>query len=138
MHIIRNRAADEAAIKTADVTVESIVVETTAWVRKMKDQRIDTVDQELFHIIAAINSSAYARKVDVFIGTLVTDNVSSNANDTDVTLEHAEETISETADIRREFFSKVLKALGILKTETKRMPRQSQSLGVRQSSVASR
>jgi hypothetical protein len=134
-HIIRNRAADESAIKTADVTVESVVVETTAWVRKMKDQRIDTVDQELFHIMAAINSSGYGGKVDVFIGTLVTDNVSSNANDTDVTLEHAEETISATGDIRREFFSKVLKALGILKTETKRMPRRSQSLEIRQSSL---
>jgi hypothetical protein len=138
VHIIRNRAADEAAIKTADVTVESVVVETTAWVRKMKDQRIDTVDQELFHIIAGIDSSAYAAKVDVFVGTLVTDNVSSNANDNDVTLEHAEETISATADIRREFFSKVLKALGVLKTETKRMPRRSQWLEIRQANFASR
>jgi hypothetical protein len=137
-HIIRNRAADEAAIKSADVTVESVVVETTTWVRKMKDQRIDTVDQELFHIMAAINSSAYADKVNVFVGTLVTDNVSSNANDTDVTLEHAEETISATGDIRREFFSKVLKALGILKAETKRMPRRSQSPEKRASSWAAR
>jgi len=126
-HIIRNKAAGEAAIKTADVSVESVVVETTAWVRKMKAQRIDTVDQELFHIMNAINSSPAAGKVGVFIGTLVTDNVSSNAQNNDTTLEGAEETIAATSDIRREFFSKVLKTLGIVKKETRWMPGRSES-----------
>ena len=124
-HLIRNRAADEAAIKTRDITVESVVVETTKWASTMKAHRIDTVDQELFHIMNAINSSTYAAKVDFFAGHLVTDNVSSNADDTSMTLEHAEEVISATSDIRRKFFSKVLKTLGILKTESKGMPRRS-------------
>jgi hypothetical protein len=137
-HIIRNRAAGGAGVKTADVSVESVVIETTAWVRKMKDQRIDTVDQELFHIMSAINSSAHAGRVDVFAGTLVTDNVSSNAQNNDMTLEHAEETISATSDIRRGFFSKVLKTLGILKKETRWMPRRSESPEKRPSSLATR
>jgi hypothetical protein len=122
IHMIRNRAADKAAIKTADVSVESVVVETTTWARQMKDQRLDTVDQELFHIMNAINASAYATNVAFFAGTLVTDNVSSNAQHNDRTLERAEETIAATSDIRREFFSKVLKELGVLKKETIRTP----------------
>ena len=128
VHLVRNRAAQEGAIKTADVSVESIVVETTKWARRMKEQRVKTVDQELFHIMDAINSSPYAGKVDVLAGHLVTDNVSSNANDTEPTLEHAEETISATSDIRREFLSKILRKIGILKNKTSRLPRRSRSL----------
>jgi hypothetical protein len=86
----------------------------------------------------AINSSPYAAKVDVFVGTLVTDNVSSNVQNTEMTLEHAEEVISATANIRREFFSKVLKTLGILKKETRGMPRRSQSPEIRPSSFLGR
>ncbi|HEY7553328.1 MAG TPA: hypothetical protein VIH18_00855 [Candidatus Binatia bacterium] len=127
VHIIRNRAADQTATKTADVSVESVVVETTQWAKYMKDHRIDTVDQELFHIMNAINSSPYAGKVELFIGTLVTDNVSSDARNRDMTVEHAEEVISKTADIRREFLSKVLKQIGILKNEAAGPLRQSPS-----------
>ncbi len=123
--LVRNRAAQEGAIKTADVSVESIVVETTKWARRMKEQRVKTVDQELFHIMDGINSSPYA---DVLAGHLVTDNVSSNANDAEPTLEHAEETISATSDIRREFLSKILRKIGILKNKTSRLPRRSRSL----------
>jgi hypothetical protein len=93
----------------------------------MKAQGVKTVDQELFHIMNAINSSPYAGKVDVFIGTLVTDNVSSNAQNNDMTLEHAEEVISATAEIRRQFLSKVLKKLDILKNETSEITNRSQS-----------
>ena len=128
VHLVRNRAAQEGAIKTADVSVESIVVETTKWARRMREQGVETVDQELFHIMDAINSSPYAGKVDVLAGHLVTDNVSSNANDTEPTLEHAEETISATSDIRREFLSKILRKIGILKNKTSRLPRRSRSL----------
>ncbi|HEY5614852.1 MAG TPA: hypothetical protein VIL52_02440 [Bacteroidota bacterium] len=138
VHIIRNKAADEAATKTAAVSVESVVVETTKWVTTMKAHGVNTVDQELFPIVNAINSSAYAAKVDVFAGTLVTDNVSSNAQNNDMTLEHAEATIAATVNIRREFFSKVLKTLGILKKETRGMPRRSQSPEIRPSSFAGR
>jgi hypothetical protein len=127
VHIIRNKAADEAATKTVAVSVESVVVETTKWVTTMKAHGVNTVDQELFPIMNAINSSPYAAKVDVFVGTLVTDNVSSNAQNTEMTLEHAEEVISATADIRRQFLSKVLKKLGILKNETSEIPNRSPS-----------
>jgi hypothetical protein len=119
VHMIRNRAADEGDTQTADVSVENVLVETTQWVMKTKAFGVHTVDQELFHIMNAINSSPYtAGKVDIFIGTLVTDNVSSNAQNTAMTLEHAEEVISATAEIRRQFLSKVLKKLGILKNKT--------------------
>jgi hypothetical protein len=127
VHLIRNKAAAEGAVKTANVTVESVVVETTQWARNMKSRRIDTVDQELFHIVNAINSSAHAAKVDLFAGHVVTDNVSWNAQETDLTLEHAEEVISSTADIRRQFFSKVLRKLGILKNEKSGLPNRSQT-----------
>jgi hypothetical protein len=94
----------------------------------MKEQRVKTVDQELFHIMDGINSSPYAGKVDVLAGHLVTDNVSSNANDTEPTLEQAEETISATSDMRREFLSNILRKIGILKNKTSRLPRRSTSL----------
>lgn len=123
VHMIRNRAADEAASKAADVSVESVIVETTTWVKEMKARGLKTVDQELFHIINAINSSAYARKLDLYIGTLVTDNVSSDVHDTGLTLEHAEEIISQTAGRRREFLANVLRKIGVLKNNLERMPR---------------
>jgi hypothetical protein len=55
-----------------------------------------------------------------------------------MTLEHAEEVISATSDIRREFFSKVLKTLGILRRETRAMSGRSLSPAKRVSSWAPR
>jgi len=131
VQIVRNRAAVQAAIKTADVSVDSVLMETTKWVERMKAYGVKTVDQELFHIINAINSSEHAGKVEIFAGHLVTDNVSSNANDTDLTLEHAEEIISATSEIRKEFLSKTLTKIAILKNRTSSLPRRSQSLEMR-------
>jgi hypothetical protein len=119
VHIIRNRGVDYALAKTNHVSVASVVVETTAWAKKMKEQRVDTVDQELFHIVNAINSSPESMKITFFAGQIVTDNVLSSTNATD-TLESAQETISATAESRRAFFSKVLKVLGILNNQTDR------------------
>jgi hypothetical protein len=138
VHIIRNGAADEAIMKTANVTVESVVVETTKWVTEMKNRRVNTVDQELFHIMNAINSSAYADQVEAYVGTLVVDNVSSDAADAGMTLEHAEKVISETADVRRGFLSKVLNKMGILKNGTSSLPRRSQPRLRRGATVQSR
>jgi len=112
VHIIRNRAVDDTLAKTN-------VVETTAWVKRMKDQRVDTVDQELFHIVNAINSSPESAKGRFFAGQIVTDNVSSSTHGAH-TLESAQETISATAESRRAFLSRVLKALGVLNSETDR------------------
>jgi hypothetical protein len=131
IHMIRNRAADQTAVKTADVSVESAVVETTAWARTMQGQRADTVDQELFYVVNAINSSTNAARVDFYAGHIVTDNVSSNAHDTGITLVNAEETISATSDLRKEFFSNVLTTLGILKKDTRALPRRSPSSAIR-------
>jgi hypothetical protein len=138
VHSIRNRAADQTSTKTADVSVESVVVETTQWVKDMKSHKIDTVDQELFHIMHAINSSPYASKIEVYIGTLVVDNVSSNAQNRDATLEHAEEVISKTADVRKKFLSKVLKKIGVLKNETGWLPRGTSSWETRPVSASGR
>jgi hypothetical protein len=86
----------------------------------------------------AINSSPYAGKIEVFIGTLVVDNVSSNVQNRDATLEHAEEVISKTADVRKKFLSKVLKKIGILKNETSWLPRGSPSSETRPVSAPGR
>jgi hypothetical protein len=118
VHIIRNRAIDKGRINTAHASVENVVVETTRWARQMITDRIKTVDQELFHIIDAINSSADGLKVPVYAGILVTDNVSGDARtNTEMTLEHAEEMIAKTASARREFLSQVLASIGVLGPE---------------------
>lgn len=115
VHLIRNKAIAPSNIKTAHASVESVIVETTQWAHKMKMDRVRTVDQELFHIVDAVNSSGMGLKVAVFVGILLTDNVSSEAAaNSNVTLEHAEETISKTISLRREFLSNVLTRLGIL------------------------
>ena len=125
IHLIRNQAIAQGNIKTAHASVENVVVETTQWANKMKTDRVRTVDQELFHIIKTINSRRNAQKVQMFIGILVTDNVSSKADaNIDMTLEYAEETILKTASARREFLAYVLTTLGILKQDRIRTPRQ--------------
>lgn len=118
VHIIRNRAIDKGRINTAHASVENVVVETTRWARQMITDRIKTVDQELFHIIDAINSSAEGLKVPVYAGILVTDNVSADSRkNTEMTLEHAEEMIAKTASVRREFLSQALGRIGVLAPE---------------------
>jgi hypothetical protein len=125
IHLIPNKAIAQGSIKTAHASVENVVVETTQWAERMKRDRVRTVDQELFHIINTINSRGNRQKVEMFIGILVTDNVSSSADaNIDMTLEHAEETISKTAGVRREFLANILTELGILKQDKIRSPRQ--------------
>jgi len=48
---------------------------------------------------------------------LVTDNVFTDKPNVDVTLEQAEATIVQTADLRKEFLLKVLRKKGILKDD---------------------
>ncbi len=87
----------------------------------MKKNGVRTVDQELFHIMSAVNASSHARKVELFVGILVTDNVSSKAGaNRNLTLQHAEEIISETSAVREQFMSKVLTEIGILKGDKTR------------------
>jgi hypothetical protein len=123
VHMIRNRAVEGTRIRTAHASVENVIVETTQWANQMKRDRVRTVDQELFHIVNAINSSANARAVQVFVGILVTDNVSSKTDvNVDLTLEHAEETISQTAAVRQDFLSRVLTKIGVLEDDMTRLP----------------
>jgi len=113
VHIIRNRAATIVPVKTAHVSVKSIVVETMKWAAANKRNRIRTVDQELFHVINAINASPYGDKIQLFVGILVTDNVSVVQAHDEATLQYAEEIITQTAAIRRAFLAKVLAEIGI-------------------------
>ena len=125
VHLIRNKAIGQASIKTAHASVENVVVETTQWTEWMKSTRVRTVDQELFHIINAINSRGSVQKAEIYVGILVTDNVSSNADaNTDMTLEHAEETISKTAETRREFLADILTELRIFESDEIRSPQR--------------
>jgi hypothetical protein len=112
---------DETSIRAVHASVESVVVETTQWAKRMKRDRVRTADQELFHIIGAINSSPVAHEIEVFAGILVTDNVSPSAvSDLDITLREAEEAIARTSDLRTRFFSRVLLQLGLLNQPTMR------------------
>ncbi|HMF49564.1 MAG TPA: hypothetical protein VK603_13020, partial [Candidatus Saccharimonadales bacterium] len=89
VHLIRNRAADLVPIQSTHASVESVVVETTEWAREIKNRRVRTVDQELYYVIDAINSSARGAESQVYAGILVTDNIATDKSATEITLEHA-------------------------------------------------
>jgi hypothetical protein len=125
VHLIRNKAVAQGRIKTAHASVENVVVETTQWAEGMKRDRVRTVDQELFHIMKAVNSRDSTQKAEIYVGILVTDNVSSSADaNTDMTLEHAEEAIAKTASTRREFLRSILTELRLLKRDDIKSPQQ--------------
>ena len=67
-------------------SVESVVVETTEWAKEIKRRRVKTVDQELYNVIDAINSSARGAESQIYAGILVTDNVSTDKAATDLRL----------------------------------------------------
>ena len=115
VHLIRNRAADLVPMQSTHASVESVVVETTEWAREIKNRRVRTVDQELYYVIDAINSSARGAESQVYAGILVTDNIATDKSATELTLEHAEETIAQTANLRKQFLLNVLRQKGILK-----------------------
>ena len=112
-HIIRNRATLIVPVKTAHVSVESMLLETMPWATKNKSNRIMTVDQELYPVVNAINTSHYGNKIQLFVGILVTDNVSAVHTQDQNTLQHAEDLIAQTGAIRKAFLAEVLSELGI-------------------------
>jgi hypothetical protein len=125
IHLIRNKAVAQGRIQTAHASVENVVVETTQWAEGMKRDRVRTVDQELFHIMKSVNSRDSTQQAEIYVGILVTDNVSSNADaNTDMTLEHAEEAIAKTASTRREFLRSILTDLRLLKRDDIKDPQQ--------------
>ena len=113
-HIIRNRAATVVPVKTAHVSVESIIVETLKWAAINNQRRIMTVDQELFHVINAFNASPRASQIQLFVGLLVTDNVSATLGSPETNFQCAEQLIARTAAVRRQFFRKVFDQAGII------------------------
>src|SRR5580765_8871917 len=92
-HIIRNHAATVVPIKTAHMSVESIVVETLNWAATNSQRRIMTVDQELFHVISAFNASPRASQTELFVGLLVTDNVPASLGFPETSFQCAEDVI---------------------------------------------
>ena len=125
-YLLRNRAADLLSMQSIHASVESVVVETTEWARQMTRRRVNTVDQELYHIAAAINSSARGADTAFYAGILVTDNVSADKSSTDVTLEQAEQTIAQTAELRKRFLLAMLKRMGVFKDATEEIIRENQ------------
>jgi hypothetical protein len=73
-----------------------------------------TVDQELFHVISAFNTSPRASQIQLLVGLLVTDNVPATGFPSETSLQHAEDVIARTARVRRQFFIKVLAEAGII------------------------
>ena len=115
IHLVRNAATDLAPAQSMHASVESVVVETTRWAARIKSQNVRTVDQELYHIVDAIHASARGAETELYAGVLVTDNVSTDKSDNQVTLEQAEETIEQTDQARKQFLLGALRRTGILK-----------------------
>jgi hypothetical protein len=114
VHIIRNLAAAIVPITTAHVSVESVVTETLDWAATNSRRRIRTVDQELFHVIDAFNASPGARRIELFVGMLVTDNVPATDASSETRFQHAEDIIAQTAAVRRQFLRDVLEEAGVI------------------------
>ena len=113
-HVIRNRATAIVPVKTAHISVANILVETLNWAAKNSQRKIMTVDQELFHVISAFNTSPRASQIQLLVGLLVTDNVPATVSPPETSLQYAEDVIARTARVRRQFFSKVLAEAGII------------------------
>ena len=122
-HLIRNRAAMIVPITTAHISVENIVVETLSWAAANSRRRIMTVDQELYHVINSVNASPHASNIQLFVGMLVTDNVSAIEAPDGATLQHAEDVIARTATLRRDFLGKVLTEAGIIPHKSETAPK---------------
>ena len=116
-YLIHNRAAAILPVKTAHVSVESTVLETTKWAAAKKNNRMMTVDQELYHVVNAINSSSYGGKIRLYVGILITDNVSTAAGQHGLTLQYAEDIIAQTTATRRSFLAQGLAEVGITRNK---------------------
>jgi hypothetical protein len=115
IHLVHNRAVNLVRLQSPHASVESVVVETTEWAKRIKSRSVKTVDQELYHVIDAIHSSPRGAETEIYAAVLVTDNVATDVSDNAVTLEAAEETIADTAKLRQHFLFNVFRAQEILK-----------------------
>ena len=114
VHLVRNRALDLVRLHSTHASIESVVVETTAWAKHVKRERVNTVDQELYHVIDAIHASPRGKETDVYAVVLVTDNVAIDPSDNHVTLQAAEETIAASAPLRQKFLLDLFRRQRIL------------------------
>ena len=114
VHLVRNRAWDLVRSHSTHASIESVVVETKQWAKRVKRQRVNTVDQELYYVIDAIHSSPRGKETDIYAAVLVTDNVAIDVSDNDVTLQAAEETIAASAPLRQKFLFDLFRRQGIL------------------------
>jgi len=114
VHLVRNRALDLVRSHATHGSIESVVVETKEWAKRVKRQRVNTVDQELYHVIDAIHSSPRGAETDIYAALLVTDNVAIEASANDVTLQAAEEIIAASAPLRQKFLLDLFRRQGIL------------------------
>jgi hypothetical protein len=114
VHLVRNHAWDLVRSHSTHASIESVVVETKQWAERVKKQRVNTVDQELYHVIDAIHSSPRGKETDIYAAVLVTDNVAIDVSANDVTLQAAEETIAASAHLRQKFLFDLFRRQGIL------------------------
>jgi hypothetical protein len=114
VHLVRNRAWDLVRSHSTHASIESVVVETKLWAERVKKQRVNTVDQELYHVIEAIHSSPRGKETDIYAAVLVTDNVAIDVSANDVTLRAAEETIAASVPLRQKFLFDLFRRQGIL------------------------
>lgn len=114
VHLVRNRALDLVRSHSTHASIESVVVETTEWAKHVKKERVNTVDQELYHVIDAIHASPRGKETDIYAAVLVTDNVAIDPSDDEVTLQAAEETIAATGPLRQKFLLDLLRRQRIL------------------------
>jgi hypothetical protein len=135
-HIIRNHAAMIVPVKTAHTSVENMVVETLNWATVNSQRRIMTVDQELYHLINAVNTSPHASNIKIFVGLFVSDNVSAIGEPYGATLQHAEDVIARTATVRREFLGEVLVEAGIIPHRSATVPETFDCLPVSAAGIA--
>jgi hypothetical protein len=82
-----------------------------------KNNRMMTVDQELYHVVNAINTSSNGGKIRLYVGILITDNVSTAAGQRGLTLQYAEDIIAQTTATRRAFLAQVLAEVGITRNK---------------------
>ena len=114
VHLVRNRAGDFIRLHSTHASVESVVVETTAWAKHVKRERVNTVDQELYYVIDAIHASPRGKETDIYAAVLVTDNVAVDASDNDLTLQVGEETIAASGPLRQKFLLDLFRRQRIL------------------------
>jgi putative SOS response-associated peptidase YedK len=71
---------DLVRLQSTHASVESVVVETTEWAKRIKSQRVKTVDREFYQVIDAIHASPRAAETNIYAAVLVTDNVAINGD----------------------------------------------------------